>query len=218
MTRNRKIFAAVFIVVSLVGMWARYQNDKAEKRKREDMLRSLANMTRESERQRLQPAPEEIVNDPRDVFNSDLPQEYLEQIKQSVGQDFKLLEITFHEKMVTAQVSTDGQSVKEYRRFKSSKKVDGPIEVTISGDGKVEDNLFKLADVNISLIPKMAKEAQERAALPGGKVTSARFNYPFIRYAGEGPEWTVTVESEKDGKWEHKYVTFDPKGKHKKTL
>lgn len=216
--KARRIFAAVFIVVSLVGMWLRYQHSQEEKRKREDMLRSLANFSRQAERERYEIKPEEIVSEPRDMFDSTLPQEYLEQIRQAVGQDFKLLEIYFHEKMVNAKVSTDGQSAKEYRRFKDRKTVEGPIDVNLVGGGKLEENLFKPGDVNISLIPKLAKEAKERAALPESKVTSATFNYPFIRYEGEGPEWSVTVEKEKDGKWEHRYVTFDPKGKFKKVL
>ena len=150
---GRRIFAAIFIVVSVVGMVARYQYDKAEKRKREEMLRSLANMTREAERERLFPTPEPTVEEPRDVLDSTLPQEYLEQIRQAVGQDFKLLDLRVHEMGLSAKVSTDGETVKEYRRWKHRKNVEGPFDVKIIGDGMVGDNLLKPADVDLSLVP-----------------------------------------------------------------
>ena len=110
---GRQIFAAIFIVVSVVGMVARHQYDKAEKRKREEMLRSLANMTREAERERLFPTPEPTVEEPRDVLDSTLPQEYLERIRQAAGQESKLLELRVHEMGVTAKLSTDGETVKK---------------------------------------------------------------------------------------------------------
>lgn len=216
MTRNRKIFAAVFIVVSLAGMWARYQNDKAEKRKREDMLRSLANMTRESESRRLQPAPEEIVREPRDMFASALPQEYLEQIKQTAGPDAKLLAVRLSEMGLSAQVSTDGQAVKEYRRWKTGKTPEGPFEVNLIGDGKVADNLINPADVDLTLVPRMAKEALERGALADSKVDGASLDYPFFRNKGDGPEWTLSLSAKRGEEWEFKHVVFDRRGKFQK--
>jgi hypothetical protein len=43
------------------------------------------------------------------------------------------------------------------------------------------------------------------------------FKLPFIRYVGEGPEWSVMVEAGKPGEnWQNKHVTFDAKGKLKK--
>ena len=212
---GRRIFAAIFIVVSVVGMVARYQYDKAEKRKREEMLRSLASMTREAERERLFPTPEPTVEEPRDVLDSTLPQEYLEQIRQAVGQDFKLLDLRVHEMGLSAKVSTDGETVKEYRRWKHRKNVEGPFDVKIIGDGKVEDNLLKPADVDLSLVPKLSKEAFERAAFPDSKVDGASIQYPLFRTKGQGPEWTVNLSAKRGEKWEFKNVTFDAKGRFK---
>jgi hypothetical protein len=215
---GRRIFAAIFVVVSIVGMWLRYQNDKAEKRKREDMLRSLASISRQTEYGLAQPTPVEKVDEPRDMFDSALPREYLDEIKSAVGQECKLLDVYFHESVVSTKISTDGESAKEYRRLKTQKGVQGPREVQLVGSGTLKENLFDFGLVNLSLIPKLTKEAKERASLADSKVTTARFNFPMLRYEGEGPEWTVTVEASRDGKWEHKFVTFDAKGKFKKVL
>ena len=196
-------------------MVARYQYDKAEKRKREEMLRSLANMTREAERERLFPTPEPTAEEPRDVLDSTLPQEYLEQIRQAVGQDFKLLDLRVHEMGLSAKVSTDGETVKEYRRWKHRKNVEGPFDVKIIGDGKVEDSLLKPADIDLSLVPKLSKEAFERAAFPDSKVDGASIQYPLFRTKGQGPEWTVSLSARRGEKWEFKNVTFDAKGRFK---
>jgi hypothetical protein len=207
----------LFIVASVFGMWARYSYQQAEKRKREDLFRRLSmhNMKPAETTPSAEPVPEET----RDMFDSTLPQESLEQIKQAVGQDFQLMELWFHDKGVAAKVSTDGQSVKEYRRWLHKKDIDGPVPVQLIGDGKIEDNLMKLGEADLSLIPKLAKEAKERAALPDSTVSSLRFHYPFIRYKGEGPEWTVMVETGKPGEnWQNKHITFDAKGKLKKVF
>ena len=115
-----------------------------------------------------------------------------------------------------AKLTTDGKAVSEYRRWTNRKNVEGPAPVQITGDGKLEDVLLKPA-TDMSLVPKLAKEAKERAALPDSKASSVSFKLPFLRYVGEGPEWSVMVETGKPGEnWQNKHVTFDAKGKFKK--
>jgi len=213
---GRRIFAAVFLVVSVVGMWVRHEYNKSEKRKREEMFRTLSNLSRQAERERDTIPPEEIVSAPREMFDSTLPQEYLDEIKQTAGQDCKLLEVHVGAMGLNAQVSIDGQTLKEYRRWKHKKKLEGPFEVKIIGDGKVADNILKPSDADLSLVPKMAKEAFERAALDGSTVDGARLKYPLFRSVGDGPEWTVNLSAKRGEKWEFKNVTFDTKGKFKK--
>ena len=223
MSRNRKILLIVFIAVSAAGMWARHAYQKAEQRKRERMLASLAESFRKGEREaeekRAAEARANYVEETRDIFDSALPQESLEQIGQKVGQDFRLLEVWVHDKGVMAKLTTDGKTVSEYRRWIHRKNVDDPVPVRITGDGKLEDVLLKPSDVDLSLVPRLAREAKERAALPDSKVSSLRINFPFIRYEGEGPEWTAMVETGKPGEnWQSKHVTFDAKGKFKKVF
>ncbi|HEY9284676.1 MAG TPA: hypothetical protein VIP46_14565 [Pyrinomonadaceae bacterium] len=223
MSRNRKILLIAFIAVSVAGMWARHSYEKSKRLKMENTLRSLATSFRENERaaeeKRAAEARANYVEETRDMFDSALPQESLDLIRQKVGQDFRLLEVWIHDKGVTAKLTTDGKTVNEYRRWTNRKNVDDPVPVRITGDGKIEDVLLKPGDVDLSLVPKLAKEAKERAALPDSKVSSLRFNYSFIRYAGEGPEWSALVETGKPGEnWQSKHVTFDAKGKFKKVF
>lgn len=223
MSRNRKVLLIVFIAVSVAGMWARHAYQKAEQRKRERLFATLAESFRKGEREkeekRAAEARANYVEETRDIFDSALPQESLEQIRQKVGQDFRLLEVWLHDKGVMAKLTTDGKTVSEYRRWTHRRDAEGPAPVQITGDGKLEDVLLKPADVDLSLVPRLAKEAKERAALPDSKVSSLRLNYSFIRYEGEGPEWTAMVETGKPGEnWQNKHVTFDAKGKFKRVF
>lgn len=213
---GRQIFALVFIAVSVLGMYLRYQNQQAEKRKREQMFRTLSNLSRDIGRTHLEgPTPEPTVDEKRGMFDGELPQEYLEKIKQAAGGDPKMLELHVGEMGLTVKLSNDGETVKEYRHWKHRKAPEGPFEVNIIGDGKVSDNLLKPADVDLALVPKMAKEAYERAAFPDSKVDGARLQYPLFRQRGQGPEWTVSLSARRGEKWEFKYATFDAKGKFK---
>jgi hypothetical protein len=49
-------------------------------------------------------------------------------------------------------------------------------------------------------------------------VTSVRFAYEYVRYKGESPVWTFMVERGTPPDWEHKFVTYDAKGKFKRAF
>jgi len=220
LTRNRKILLIVFIVVSVLGMWGRHSYEQQKRRKMEDTLRSLATYQSAERAKALLPAtaptPDDRVDEPRDMFDSTLPDELLEQVRQKVGQDFKLMELVVDENSLDAKVSTDGATVQYYQRPKDRKTVEGPAEVKLIGDGKLGDSLYDPKLVNLSLIPKLAKEAAERAGIPGGKAETARFNYAFMRYKGESPEWSIVVYGGEGDQRQHKFVLFDAKGKFKR--
>ncbi len=223
MSRNRKIILILFIVAAVGSMWARHSYEQSKRLKMENTLRSLAASFRENERaaeeRRAAEARANHVEETRDMFDSALPQESLDLIRQKVGQDFRLLEVWIHDKGVTAKLTTDGKTVSEYRRWANRKDVQGPAPVRIAGGGKLEDVLLKPGDVDLSLVPRLAKEAKEHAALPDSKVSSLRINFPFIRYEGEGPEWSASVETGRPGEnWQSKHVTFDAKGKFKRVF
>lgn len=222
MSRNRKILLILFIVGTVASMWARHSYEQQKRRKMEETLRSLATYQSAERAKSLLPAsaptPDDRVEEPRDMFDSELPQELLEQVTQKVGGDFKLMELAVTDRGLQANVSTDGATVQQYERRKDRSTVEGPAEVKIIGDGKLGDSLYDPKLVNLSLVPKLAKEAAERAAIPGGKAETARFNYPFIRYKGEGPEWNFVVYANGGDGPESKFVVFDAKGKFKKTF
>lgn len=222
MSRNRKILLVVFIAVSVFGMWARHAYEKQKRRKMEDTLRSLATY-QSAERARAllpttAPTPDDRVEEPRDMFDSALPDELLEQVRQKVGKEFKLMELVLDEKSLQARVSTDGTTVQHYERPKDHSTVQGPAEVKIIGDGKLDDSLYDPKLVNLSLVPKLVKDAAERAGVPAGKVETVRFNYPFIRYKGESPEWTLYVAGGEGDQRQSKFVVFDAKGKFKRVF
>lgn len=198
-------------------MWARHASDQAERRKREALFRSLSTY---SSRPAATESPAAVKpaepEDARDKFDAELMRESFEQVKEKVGPEFKLMEVSVSDLGFGAHVSTDGQNVEAYRRPKGKRDLEGPSKVQIIGDGDLTDSLFDASAVNLAVVPKLLEEAKERAAIPDGKPSSARFNYPLFRYKGESPEWTILVESGEGENWQHKFVTFDAKGKFKR--
>ncbi len=209
--------AALLVVAGVGSMWARYASEQAERRKREALFRSLSTY---SSHPAAPDAPAETKPaepaDPRDKFDEGLMREAFEQVKEKVGPEFKLMEVSISDLGFGANVSTDGENVQSYRRPKGKRELEGPGKVQIIGEGGIKDSLFDASSVNLALVPKLLEEAKERAALPEGKASSARFNYPLFRYKGESPEWTILVESGEGESWQHKFVVFDAKGKFKK--
>jgi hypothetical protein len=220
MGTKRKILLVVFIVASVASMFARYSYQQSERRRMEQTLDSLARYEREHPIAPpgmipATPDSKESVEETRDMFASELPRESLDAIRSAVGGDFKLMEIRFADELVSAVVSTDGQSAHEYTLYRGRKKVEGPQAVNLIGDNSLAESLYELKQADLTLMPKLAKEALVRAGIEGAKVTSMSFSYSIIRYKGETPEWTVTVERGSPPEWEHKFVTFDAKGKFK---
>jgi hypothetical protein len=217
LSKKRTVLLVAFIVVSVLGMWARYASQQAEKHKREELFRRLSTYSQlEPAAPAASPTPAPPV-DPRSMFDSTLPQESLDLVRQAVGRDFKLMELRFGETLTTLKVSADAETVQQYMFEKDGKRVEGPQPVQLIGGGKLGDSLYDPAAVDLALIPKLAREAVERAGLPDAKVTTVSLSYSIIRYAGEGPEWTVFVETGKVGEnWQYKHVTFDTKGKFKR--
>ncbi|HEX8853818.1 MAG TPA: hypothetical protein VF754_10045 [Pyrinomonadaceae bacterium] len=218
MDRKRKILIVLMIAGFVFSAIARYQYQKYEQRKRERLFESLA-MHRQTPladaASTPQATPEETIEEPRAMFDSTLPEESFELIKQAVGKDFKLMALTISETSVSARISTDSEKVEAYEREKNKKTVEGPQSVNLIGSGKLEDSLFKPSEVKFELIPKLVKEALEKAQLPDSKVDNVRFSYPGLRYQNESPEWTVLVTRGRGEGYEWKHVTFHSNGKFK---
>ena len=216
MGKSRKVLLVVFIVVSLAGMVARHYHQKSERERMERTLETLARVQRE---QRLNPTPTptpaDAFEETRDLFASERPREALDSIRQAVGRDFKLMELSFSDNLTKALVSTDGQSVQQFLLARGRKQPDGPSPVNLLGDGALADSLYEQKAADLDLVPKLARDALARAGIEGGRVTSARFAYEIVRYKGESPVWTFMVERGTPPDWEHKFVTFDAKGKFK---
>jgi hypothetical protein len=150
------------------------------------------------------------------MFASDLPRESLEAIRQAAGPDFKLMELWFADELTTATLSTDGKSVQQFALRRGRKRAEGPSPVNLIGDNPLADSLYEQSAVDLDLIPKLAQDAAARSGIEGGRVTSVRFAYEFIRYKGESPVWAFAVERGTPPDWEHKTVAYDAKGKFKR--
>lgn len=220
MDKKRRLLLVIFIVVSVAGIWARYAHQKAERERMERTISELARVQREQQMLSLYPTPTptpaDAFEETRDAYTSERPREALEAIRQAVGQEFKLMELRFADERTSATVSIDGQSVQQYVLTRGRKQAEGPSPVNLIGDNPLADSLFEQKIVDPALIPKLAEDAVARAGIAGGRVTSVSFAYEAIRYKGESPVWTVFVERGTPPDWEHKFVTYDAKGKFKR--
>lgn len=219
MFKQRKFWLVVFIAVSIIGMVARHYQQKSERERMERLIRDLARDQREQELQRLSPTPTptpaDAYEETRDMFAGDLPQESFEAIRQAVGQDFKLMELRFADERTTATLSTDGTGVQQFTLRRGRRQAEGPSPVNLIGDNPLADSLYEQKAVDLALIPQLAQDAVARSGIEGGRVTSVSFAYQAIRYKGESPVWTVYVERGTPPDWQHKFVTYDAKGKFK---
>jgi hypothetical protein len=90
--------------------------------------------------------------------------------------------------------------------------------VKLIGSGKLSDSLYDPKELDLSLIPQLARDARERSGLADGQIRSATFEYPYFRGRGEGPAWTLYVEQGEGDARQYKNVVFDAKGKFKKVF
>lgn len=216
LSKQRRVLLVVFIVVSVAGMVARHYHQKSERERMERMLNDLARAQRE---QRLYPTPSptpaDAFEETRDAFADERMRESLEAIRQAAGQEFKLMELRFADERTTAVLSTDGKSVQQYVLQRGRKQVEGPSPVNLIGDNPLAESLYEQKAVDLELIPKLVQDALTRSGIDGGRVTSATFAYQIVRYKGESPAWTLMVERGTPPDWQHKFVSYDAKGKFK---
>lgn len=200
-------------------MWARYAHQKSERERMERLIGDLSRMQREQEMQRLYPTPTptpaDAFEETRDAFSGERPRETLEAIRQAVGKDFKLMELRFADERANALVSTDGKGVEQYTLPRGRKVAEGPSAVNVVGDNPLADSLYEQKAVDLDLMQKLAQDALTRAGIEGGRVTSAKLSYEYVRYKGDPPVWTFVVERGTPPDWQHKFVSYDAKGKFK---
>jgi hypothetical protein len=217
--KKRRILLVVFIAVSVASMVARHYQQKSERERMERLISDLSRSQREQEMQQLYPTPSptpaDAFEETRDIFASERPRESLDAIRQAVGQDCKLMELRFSDELTKALVSADGKSVQQFLLARGRKQAEGPSPVNLIGDNPLADSLYEPKAADLDLIPKLAQDAVARSGIEGGRVTSVSFAYQVVRYKGESPVWTVMVERGTPPDWQHKFVTYDAKGKFK---
>ena len=105
----------------------------------------------------------------------------LAKFEAKLGGPVKALELSVYDEyaILEAQDPKNAENVDEY--WYRNGEVSGPEPVKLSGGGKLEDNLFSLADVNFSSMPEVSKAALARTNIEGGELTSMSIkrNLPF---------------------------------------
>lgn len=118
--------------------------------------------------------------------------------KEQIGGPVKALSLTTYSPkysggfaVLQAQDPKKPENIDSYE-YKNDGTVAGPTPVTVSGSGKLEDNLFDLDEVNFAATEALAKEAVSRLNIEGGEahIMVIRRNLPFSKDI----RWHVSVE------------------------
>lgn len=138
-------------------------------------------------------------------------QDAVAKFKEKIGGPVKALSLTTYGPqysggfaVLQAQDPKKPENIDSYE-YKGG-TVTGPTPVSMMGNGKLEDNLFNLDEVNFAATPALAKEALSRLNIEGGEVhiMVIRRNLPFskdIRWhvSVEGPRRKGFADADKDG-------------------
>lgn len=140
------------------------------------------------------PAANKSVN----LYDGTGMQDAIAKFKEKIGGRVKALTLTTYSPkysggfaVLQAQDPQKPENIDSYE-YKNDGTVTGPTPVTVSGSGKLEDNLFDLDEVNFAATPALAKEAVSRLNIEGGEVhiMVIRRNLPFSKDI----RWHVSVE------------------------
>jgi hypothetical protein len=106
------------------------------------------------------------------------------------------LEIRTEEMTLEAQ---DPKNLEHVDAYKYTGSVSGPTPVNLARliVKPLEDNLFKLDDVNLDAVPSLIKAAVERAKVEEGKVTQMELSRGLILnppLSMGPPQWNILVE------------------------
>lgn len=153
------------------------------------------------------PAPPHV-----DYFAGMHAAEAVKQVRDKVGEPFRVLEISVWDGRVTVQAQDPKkpENVDEYRV--RGGQLEGPIPVRLFGgsdEKTLKANLFDPSDVAFDKIPELVREAGEKVVLEGREplpsVTIKR-KLPFEDYVSIDVDYTGTRKSG--------YLHTDRHGKH----
>lgn len=119
-----------------------------------------------------------------DLYGTDLIARTAKELEAKLGGGpLRVLVITAERDWIEFEVQDpkkpENVDMYEYRQG----RLDGPRPVQLLGEGKLEDNLFSLSEVDLTRIPAFVQAAQAKLALEGGKPTSLsiRLQEPSLR-------------------------------------
>lgn len=131
----------------------------------------------------------------------------LELTTDPLPKPIRALSLRVYPDRVLLQVQDQKQpSTVQQFRFKDG-TVQGPVAVALTGPGELKDNLFPLRYADLDGIPRLALQAERRAALERGRAThiALQRNLPTsmdiqFRVEVSSPSGKRLVEARKDGK------------------
>jgi hypothetical protein len=150
----------------------------------------------------------DVTPEAEDFFESDALSELEPKMTEKIGGEVKALDLSIYENNLKIQVQdpkkTENVDGYDYKNGVISE----PVPVRLYGGGNLEQNLFKLKEVNLAKIPELIDEAREKSQdLEGAKVTHVivKKDLPFsnkikIRVYLSGTRKSAWLVADADGK------------------
>lgn len=129
------------------------------------------------------------------MYEGSTTQDAINEVKKKAGGDIKPMSLRIYPDRAEVTIQDPNNPEKAIRYEYREGAVTEPRPVTLLGGGKVEDNLFNLADADLAAIPNMAKTAKERLNIAGAEIESMSLSYPMVSMeANPQPKWTIMVK------------------------
>ncbi|HEX9963154.1 MAG TPA: hypothetical protein VGB00_19640 [Pyrinomonadaceae bacterium] len=114
----------------------------------------------------------EMPADSEDFFESDALREFEAKMAEKIGGEVMALDLSVYENFLKIQVQ-DPQKKENVDSYDYKNRIIAdPVPVKLYGGGSLEQNLFKLKEVNLAKIPALIDEAREKSRdLEGAKIT-----------------------------------------------
>lgn len=139
------------------------------------------------------------VNSKSKMFEGATIQDGVAEFKKKLDGPIKVLrlEIRTEEMTLEAQDPKNLQHVDAYKYSRGSVSGPTPVNLTRLIVKNLEDNLFRLDDVNLDAIPGLIKASVEQASVEEGKVTQMELSRGLILnppFSMGPPQWNILVE------------------------
>lgn len=113
-----------------------------------------------------------VTPEAEDFFESDALTELEPKMAEKIGGEVKALDLSIYENYLKIQVQDPKKTENVDGYDYKNGVISDPIPVRLYGGGNLEQNLFKLKEVNLAKIPELIDEAREKSKdLEGAKVS-----------------------------------------------
>jgi len=102
--------------------------------------------------------------DAKSQFHADRLTKSLDKVRAEVGADGKLLQLNIYPGYVVADAATGSEDKGRSFRIQENGRVD-ELPVTLTGPGKLQDNVFPIEDVDTKVVEKLANDASAKEHL-----------------------------------------------------